>query len=232
MEIEDTAQIHQRIARLARELHNRSGDDADAVINALVDHAVAAVPSAEYAGITVTANRRHVTTPAATHRYPVILDEIQQQHQQGPCVTAVWEQHTVRVNDLSAEFRWPAYRRDALAATPIRSIMSFQLFTAHQTMGALNVYSEVPNAFDLEAEEIGIVFATHAALVWDSVRREREFRSALASRDIIGQAKGVVMERFQVDAVQAFELLKKLSQESNSAVTEIARRVTKLDGAP
>jgi hypothetical protein len=60
--------------------------------------------------------------------------------------------------------------------------------------------------------------------VGDSIRRDDQFRSALASRDVIGQAKGMVMERFGIDAVSAFELLRKLSRESNTRA-ELARRV-------
>jgi AmiR/NasT family two-component response regulator len=71
--------------------------------------------------------------------------------------------------------------------------------------------------------EIGGVFAAHVALAWSMMRRQDQFRSALASRDVIGQAKGVIMERFNLDAVEAFELLSRLSQKSNTKLIEIAR---------
>jgi len=87
------------------------------------------------------------------------------------------------------------------------------------------VYADRANAFTEEAEGIGMVFATHAALAWRNARREREFNCALASRDTIGQAKGIIMERYGFDAVQALEMLKHLSQESSIALAEIARRV-------
>jgi AmiR/NasT family two-component response regulator len=66
-------------------------------------------------------------------------------------------------------------------------------------------------------------------LAWHLGLRDREFRRALASRDVIGQAKGILMERFGIDAVRAFELLKRLSQESNTAVVDIAERLVNAD---
>lgn len=227
---EEIGQLHQRIAVLARELHNRPGDDSQAVIDQLVIEAVEMVPGAQYSGLTVTNRRREISTPACTHRYPALLDEIQQRTLQGPCLVAAWEHHTVRINDLSCDERWPDYQRAALAETPIRSILSFEMFTSSQTLGALNVYADRKYAFDDHSVEIGLVYATHAALLWDSVRREQSFQSALATRDLIGQAKGMLMQQYDVDAVRAFELLKRISQESNTALVDIARRVIALRG--
>lgn len=69
------------------------------------------------------------------------------------------------------------------------------------------------------------MLATHAALAWHMVRRDEQFRSALASRDVIGQAKGMLMERFDLDAVRAFELLKRLSQNMNTPLADVAQQV-------
>ena len=71
-----------------------------------------------------------------------------------------------------------------------------------------------------------MIFATHTALAWNMLRRDEQFRSALASRDVIGQAKGMLMERFGIDAVRAFDLLKRLSQDSNTPLHEVAERLT------
>ncbi|OBK21941.1 response regulator receiver protein [Mycobacterium asiaticum] len=225
---QDISLLHQQIADLARDLHNRPGTDSEVVIDQLIAEAAHTIPGAQYAGLTVATRHGQISTQASTHQWPRWLDQIQQRYQEGPCLIAAWEHHTVRVDDLVADARWPRYRHAALAETPIRSILSFELFTSTHTLGALNVYAEVPHAFDDEAVEIGFVFATHAALVWDSVQRERNFQSALASRDIIGQAKGMLMHQFDIDAVRAFELLKRLSQESNTPLVNIARAVVEL----
>lgn len=221
----DTHAAHRRIADIARSLHDRPEADSDTVIAELAEHAAVEIPGAQYAGVTVTTDNKTVDTPAASHRYPILLDAIQQRHQQGPCLTSAWERKTIHIADLEKDSRWPAYRRDALAQTPIRSIMAFQLFIADRSMGALNVYAKRPNAFDEESEEIGLIFATHSALAWNSARRDEQFRNALVSRDVIGQAKGMIMERYGIGAVQAFEVLKKLSQDSNVRLVQIAAQL-------
>lgn len=212
----------RRIADIVHRLHSRPDADANTVIAELAEHAAVEIPEAQYAGVTVTRDKRHIDTPAATHGYPVLLDEIQQRHGEGPCLTAAWEEKTVHVADLETDDRFPAYRRDVLAQTPIRTIMAFQLFIADQTMGALNVYAEQAGVFDSQTKEVGLAFASHSSVVWNAARRDDQFKEALSSRDTIGQAKGMIMERYGVDGIRAFELLRALSQESNVPLTQIA----------
>ena len=200
--------------------------DGEAMLSELTENAVKVVPGADHAGITVADRSGSVRTAASsTSRYPAMIDKIQQTHRQGPCLSAAWQQHMIRIDDLAHEERWPAFSRDAFEQSPIRSILSFQLFADQKSMGALNFYAEQPAIFDDDAVEAGLILATHAALAWKLVRREEQFRSALGSRDIIGQAKGMLMERFKIDAVQAFELLKRLSQNTNTPVAAVARQV-------
>lgn len=214
--------MHLRIAELVQGVHNRPEADSDTVIAELAEHAAVEIPGAQYAGITLTRNAKHIETPAATHMYPVLLDKIQQRHLEGPCLTAAWEEKVVYVADLEIDQRFPNYRRDALAETPIRSIMAFQLFIAGETIGALNVYSERPNAFGPDSRTIGLIFAAHSSVAWNAARRDGQFKRALASRDTIGQAKGMIMERYGVNAVQAFEVLRKLSQDANVPLIKVA----------
>ena len=222
---------HLRIAELVQDLHSRPDADSDTVLDELVEHAAVEIPGAQYAGITVTRNAKHIDTPAATHKWPILLDEIQQRHREGPCLTAAWEERTVHVADLEIDDRFPLYRRDVLEQTPIRTIMAFQLFIAGETLGALNVYSEQPNVFSSDSRTIGLIFAAHSSVAWNSARREDQFKRALSSRDMIGQAKGMIMERFKIDAVQAFELLKRLSQTTNTPLVEVARHLVESERA-
>jgi GAF domain-containing protein len=213
---------HLRIAELVQSLHSRTDADSDTVVAELAEHAAIEIPGARHAGITITRNGKHIDTPAATHLWPVLLDKIQQRHAEGPCLTAAWEEKIIHVADLETDDRFPLYRQDALAETPIRAIMAFQLFIAGASVGALNVYAEERNAFGPETRTIGLIFAAHSSVAWNSARRDEQFKRALASRDTIGQAKGMIMERYGVDPVQAFELLRKLSQDSNVTLTKIA----------
>jgi GAF domain-containing protein len=223
---------HLRIAEIVQQLHSRPDTDSDTVVAELAEHAAVEIPGAQYAGVTVTRSAKHIDTPAATHKWPILLDEIQQLHREGPCLTAAWEEKTIHVPDLETDDRFPLYRRDALEQTPIRSVMAFQMFIAGETMGALNVYAEEPRAFGQASRDIGLIFAAHSSVAWNSARRDEQFRRALASRDTIGQAKGMIMERYGVDAVQAFEVLRKLSQDSNVPLVEVATElVTKAQSA-
>ncbi|MDT5165511.1 MAG: hypothetical protein QOC88_2405, partial [Mycobacterium sp.] len=121
--------------------------------------------------------------------------------------------------------RWPLFREKAIAETPVRSILSLGLLKEGGTAAALNFYAESPKAFDDASADLGSVFAAHAGLVWDLVRRDQQFRAALDSRDIIGQAKGKLMERFNIDADEAFNTLKVVSQRSNTPIARVAKRI-------
>jgi hypothetical protein len=104
-------------------------------------------------------------------------------------------------------------------------MLSFQLYTHNARQGALNLFGSKPDVFTPEVKAVGAMLATHAAtaLIADDVRLQ--FQSGLASRDIIGQAKGMIMERFNVDAVRAFELLTRLSQNSNTRLAKVAEEI-------
>ncbi|MEE3750643.1 GAF and ANTAR domain-containing protein [Mycobacterium intracellulare] len=211
-------QLVELVANLEREQRGIA-----AGLHELLDNGVHHVAGSQYAGITLAEKDASVSNVAATHRYPMVLDAIQDSSGEGPCLTAAWEHHMMHIADLSSERRWLRYRRLALEQTPIRSILSFELFIDGGSMAALNFYADRPHAFTEESVEIGTVFATHIALGWSMMRRQDQFRSALASRDIIGQAKGVIMERFGIDSVAAFQLLTRVSQQSNIKLIEIAR---------
>jgi hypothetical protein len=217
-------QLALRAAELVGDLQQRPPAEMDAAFDQLVKEAVRFVPGAAHAGITITRRRKEVQTTSATGPYPAVLDRIQQRHQEGPCLAAAWDTTPFASTTLPATSggrttaRRPSSRRQS-------DLICFRLFGDSQNVGALNFYAEQVNAFDDQSVEVGLLFAAHTALAWNTLRRDRQFRSALASRDVIGQAKGILMERFKIDAVTAFELLTRLSQESNTSVAEIAHRL-------
>ena len=137
----------------------------------------------------------------------------------------------VMCKDLREDTRWPRFAAGAVEAG-VRSLLSFQLYTHNSRMGALNLFGLKPDIFNPEVEAVGAMLATHAAtaLIADDVRLQ--FQSALASRDIIGQAKGIIMERFDVDAVRAFDLLIRLSQNSNTRLAVVAEEIVSRGPAP
>ncbi|WP_233209238.1 GAF and ANTAR domain-containing protein [Mycobacterium sp. ENV421] len=213
-----------RIADITRRLYERRSLDGG-VAAELVEHAAAELPGAEYANITVTADQFEIDTPAATTQAAVRIDDIQRRTGEGPCLSTAWEHRVVHVEDLSRETRWPAFCAEALETTAVRSIMGFQLFMTGTSIGALNVFADRPHAFDDHTRHLGSLFAAHSALVWDAGHRESQFQKALASRDIIGQAKGMIMERYSTDANQAFEMLRQLSHDTNVPLAEVAAKI-------
>jgi hypothetical protein len=112
-------------------------------------------------------------------------------------------------------------RTDAMVVAPCRRLDR----AADRTAGALNLFSFRPNVWRAEAETIGTVLAAHAASALLASREGEQLHAALLSRDRIGQAKGIIMERFGVDEVRAFGMLQRLSQESNTRLADIAARV-------
>jgi transcriptional regulator with GAF, ATPase, and Fis domain len=159
------------------------------------------------------------TTPIAKE-----LGAVQERLGQGPCLQAAVTDSVIRCTDLREDTRWPQFAAAAVELG-VHSILSFQLYTRRGGAGALNLFGSAPHAFSMEAEFLGAILATHAAVALSTVNREHQFESALASRDQIGQAKGMLMERFTIDAVQAFNLLKQLSQTTNTALRTVAERV-------
>lgn len=219
------ADVYQRIADVARGLHCCWPDNSGTAVGRLAHYAAAEVPGAQYAGVAVATSGVTMETTAATHRYPALLDVVQQRHGEGPGLNAALRRRTVRIDDLATEARWPGYRREALEETPIRSVLSLPLFNSCRTIGALTIYADEPNVFNDESEEIGYVLAAHTAMAWDNAHREGQFQNALATRDVIGQAKGILMARFDIGAAEAFEMLKRVSQENNVKVVDVARRI-------
>ena len=213
------------VLRQVDDVQRAENGDFESALRAIGETTVESVPGAQYAGLTVVERGEAISTMAATHPYPALLDDVQREFRQGPCLSAAWTHQIIHIDDLTTDDRWPDYRAAALDRTPVRSIVSFQLFGDDKQSAALNLYAETAGAFDDDSIELGLVYAAHTSVAWNSMRREQQFRSALASRDVIGQAKGILMERFDIDAVAAFELLRRLSQESNTRLTDIAERL-------
>lgn len=213
-------------------MQSRGENEPESVLRQINAVNLRLLPAARYAGITVLNSSGTITTLAATDGSARRLDDVQRATGEGPCLSAAWDQHTIHIQDLSSEQRWPRFRQEALDRTPVRSVLSFQLFAERDDVAALNFHAERPGAFDDESVELGLVAATHTMVAWNIISRDRQFRTALASRDVIGQAKGMLMERFDIDAAAAFDLLKRLSQESNTKLVDIAEKVVASHNRP
>jgi GAF domain-containing protein len=210
--------LARELSELARDL--QAERDTQAVLQRIVAATLSEIPSAVAAGIT-TVERGHFSTAAETDEILGVIDQVQYRHNDGPCVRSLREEITVRSDDLTDEPRWPKYAAAAVEHG-LLSMMSFQLFVEADNLGALNVYADKPNAFDEDDENAGLLLASHAAVAISGKRVEANLRTALESRDIIGQAKGILMERFRLNADQAFQLLVAVSQHQHRKLRDVA----------
>lgn len=210
------------MAELARAVAPPRG--VEEILLATTTAAVELIPGADTAGILLVAKGGKFESRAGTSALPHELDELQHTLQEGPCLDAAVEDTFLRTHDFREESRWPAYSA-AVAKLGVLSGLSLRLYTTERTAGALNLFGYQPTVWDTEAITVGTVLAAHAASAIMAGRQGEELTSALASRDRIGQAKGIVMERFGVDDVAAFDMLRRLSQESNTPLVTVAQRV-------
>lgn len=172
-----------------------------------------------------------ISSPAFSSRVAYDSDQAQYLADEGPCLEALREHHTVVIDDLEDDTRWPAYRRLALALG-VRSMISFRLFVREDTMGALDFYSRSPHVFGARSRIVGQVFASHAAVALKAAITEAGLATALRSRDVIGQAKGVLMEREGITAEEAFARLQATSQAVNRPIRELAAEIAETGAAP
>lgn len=211
-----------RLTRVARKLE-QSGSPS-ATLEGIVEAAVDLIPGVDEGSISLVLGRRRVWSEAATGRLPRAVDALQEETGQGPCVDAAYQQETVRVPDMATEQRWPLFAARATGAGA-RGMLSFQLFVAGDDLGALNLYSYEANTFGDESEHVGLMFVSHAAIAYAAIRRQAQLTEAVATRLVIGQAQGMLMERFRMNEGQAFALLTRASQQSNRKLREVARQV-------
>jgi hypothetical protein len=122
---------------------------------------------------------------------------------------------------MRSEPRWPRFAHRA-AEAGAGSMLSFRLWVEGDDLGALNLYGRQPNAFDEESEQVGLLFVSHAAIAWASAQKQDQLAESVDARDLIGQAKGIVMERYKLDSLKAFALLVRTSQHTNLKLRDIA----------
>ena len=217
--------IAGQFAAVARAL--ASEETVAATLVRVVEIARLIVPGCHHAGVTVL-RRGRPETPAATDAVSAEVDKVQYEAGEGPCLSAILDQHTFRTGDLAAETRWPRFSGPAVERTGVRSVLAYRLFTEADTLGALNLYSRERDAFDEDAVAIGTILAAHAALAFARAREREQIsglEQAVASNRSIGMAIGILMAIRRVGQDEAFDLLRTVSQRTNRKLREIADEV-------
>jgi GAF domain-containing protein len=169
-----------------------------------------------------------VVTPVHTDQVVEEIDTMQRDSGQGPCLDAIAQRIMVYGDDLQGDDRWPSFG-PAAAGRGIRSALALPL-TAHGTIGAINLYAHYPAAFGVVDRAKGVILASLASVALntahsfeDEERRIENLHSALSSREVIGQAQGILMERERIAADQAFDVLRRASQYLNIKLREVAQ---------
>jgi transcriptional regulator with GAF, ATPase, and Fis domain len=213
--------VPSTIAELASALAKGAG--IEEVLTKLTLASLALVPSADYAKIS-TIDNCGLFSVAATSKLTTSLDSAQQAARQGPCLEAISVRKIIRCDDLATDARWPRFARHA-TTVGVHSVLSCPIDIPGDTGATLSLFGVRAEAFGAQSETVGAMLANHAAIVLVHDKHKRQFRAALATRDIIGQAKGIVMARFGVDATRAFGMLAAISRDTNTPVRELAARL-------
>lgn len=214
--------LAQQLAQVAREL--LGAGDVQQTLQRMVDLAVATIDGCDHAGLSLVVGGR-IETPAHNDRIPEIVDEIQNTTGEGPCMDAIREHEVFETGDLAVEVRWPRFSTEVVERAGVHSALAMRLFTEHDTMGALNLYAEATDAFDDEDRSVASIFAAHAAVALRAAQRQEHLIDAIETRDVIGQAKGIIMTRSGVNDEEAFEVLRDASNRMDTKLREVARRI-------
>ncbi|WP_405064675.1 GAF and ANTAR domain-containing protein [Kribbella sp. NBC_01505] len=207
-------------AHLAVELHDADG--MNETVEAVVQFALQA-EACSYAGVALVLRGSReiaaVTDPLVAEIYQLQFDL-----GEGPMLTALTEGVSVLVPDAATETRWPAW---ALKMTqfPIGSVLHVPMWANAQLIGVLSLYNTEPNAFSEDDEAIAHILARHASVAVASTRDDETMSAAVDARKLVGQAMGILMERFDLDETRAFEILKRYSQQNNVKLRDVAQEL-------
>jgi GAF domain-containing protein len=207
---------------LARALHVKNAE-LEPALQAIVSAAVTTMSPAQHAGL-ITVSRGTLVPQATTGRPPELLDQLQQKLGGGPCIDAAQQQTPIHIADMHDESRWPDFAAEA-ESLGVRSMLCVPLRVHEQCLGTLSLYSDRATAFTGHDERVTTLFATLAAIALAEAQRTDQLHTALANRDVIGQAKGILMERHRITADVAFGYLSRASQDVNMKLTAVARHL-------
>lgn len=220
---EDSESVPDRLAHdlseLARDLHRT--DDPDEVLREVVHAAMDLVPGAQAGSVTALVGGKHVVHKAESGELPARVDAVMSEVDEGPCLSALRQRRIIRVDDMRREARWPRFAPRA-ADLGALSMLAFPMFVKEDSLSALNLYAEQAAAFTEESEHVGMLLAAHAAVAYSGAQRAENLLAAIETRDLIGQAVGLLMERYSIPADRSFDTLVRFSRQSNRKLRDVA----------
>ncbi|MGK9461338.1 GAF and ANTAR domain-containing protein [Streptomyces sp. G6] len=216
----------QQMASLARDL--LAQETVDATLERITQAATELVEGCDEAGILILKGRK-VTSLAPTDQLVIDSDRLQERLGEGPCFDAArpgQEERVFRIADFTEQTpRWPAFGPQA-HELGVGSMMGFLLYTDDEELGALNIYSHKPGAFGENSETAGWLLASHAAVALSGARSHAQMEQAVATRHLIGEAMGILMGSRRLTEDQAFDVMRRYSQDNNIKLREVACQIT------
>jgi GAF domain-containing protein len=206
-------------AALTINSHRSLDDTLDAIVRA----AQQTVPGFEHVGISITHGNRRIETRSGTGALVWEIDELQYKLGEGPCYDAIRTGGVTIMEDIATEQRWPRYVDEA-AGHGLRAQMGLQLYSDESTLGGLNFYSWEPG-IDPDAIQLAELFAAHASIALGRARHEHQLNESVTTRQAIGTAVGIIMERYRIPEERAFQFLVRASSTSNITLRDVAQEV-------
>lgn len=217
-----TSDFARSIAEAVRTLNKpRSLDDT---LQTIVEVACNSVPGFEHVGIATLAKKGRIETRAFTGDLVLRLDALQYEMHEGPCSAVLQGGDGVSVSHLDDEQRWPAYVPHAREAG-VRSQLAVKLYLDQGTLGGINFYSTVNEEVGEDAQALARLFGTHAAIALGHAQERETFTEGLETRRAIGQAIGILMERYDMNEDRAFAFLVRASSHANIKLRTVAQEL-------
>jgi GAF domain-containing protein len=200
-------------------------------LDRVVELAVQMVEGAESAGVSLV-RRGRIDSPAVSDPTVARGDALQYELGEGPCLDAIRDMSIVRSPDVVADGRWPRWAPTVARELGVRSMLCVQLYTSDSAHGALNLYATTRDAFGEEDHHLATTFAAVAAAAISAARTEEQLQSAVQTRTLIGQAQGIIMERYRLSDARAFAVMSRVSQDSNVKLVDVARQIVRTRRIP
>lgn len=218
----------EKFANLAIALHDEP--TVEETVEMVLTFALDAI-GADHAGVILLHGKQRLETAAATHPVVAKIDAIQMEVGEGPDLSVLDDRLSLIVPDTYAETRWPVWA-SRVSEAGIRSLLSVRMYTIGESVGTLNLYSQKPDAFEVDDQAVAHVLARHAAVALASARKMENLWQAVDARKRIGQAQGILMERFDLNADQAFAVLLRYSQDNNIKLRAVADQLVETRSLP
>lgn len=227
-EADATAQSESSAAEGWRQVAGRA--DLQQALQAVVDLAVDS-STAPRASVTLVKDRYSLETAARSDELVGLADQLQYDLEEGPCLAAAEDGGVWLIPDTTTDQRFPRWS-PAVAELGMRSVMSIHLFTQRQVLGALNLYYDQPQQFSADDVEVAKVVAAHASVALARLRGQMDLWRAIDSRHLVGQAQGILIERFGLNSEKAFEVLRRYSQQHNTKLRDVAAALVETGALP